>query len=212
VGFSLYLAAGSPPDFTDAPKFTTYVHEHAMLIIAAALVFGLDFTMLLVWFVGIRDLIRSAGGAWVSIGDLAMLAYVVGLAVGFVGFGLLIAAVTEAASKSDASATSALWAGAFSALGAVDYLLLILVQGTYAFAVQRTSVLPRWNAWIAWVAALGSAAAVPAAFGGTGFYSQLGLAPLLLSLPGLAWNFGAAISMIRLTRPAVRPATVGLGA
>jgi len=57
--------------------------------------------------------------------------------------------------------------------------------------------LPRWNAWIAWIAAAGSAAAIPTAFGGTGFYSQLGLAPLLLSLPGLAWNLGGAISLIR---------------
>lgn len=198
VGFGLYLAAGSPPDFTDATRFTGYVHDHSTLIIAAALVFfGLDFVALLVWFVGVRDLIRSIGGAWGSVADLSMFAYVVGLAMALVGFALLIAATTEAATKGDAAVTRALWGGSLSMLGALTYILLVLVQGVYAFAVQRTAILPRWNAWIAWVAAVCSAAAIPTAFGGTGFYSQLGLAPLLLSLPGLAWNLGGAISMIR---------------
>jgi len=197
VGFGLYLAAGSPPDFTDTTKFTAYVHDHSTLIIAAALVFGLDFVALLVWFVGVRDLIRSIGGAWVSVADVSMFAYVVGLAMGMVGFGLLIAATTEAATKGDAAVTRALWGGSFSLLGALNYILLVLVQGVYAIAVQRTAILPRWNARIAWIAAVCSAAAIPTAFGGLGFYSQLGLAPLLLSLPGLAWNLGGAISMIR---------------
>jgi len=122
---------------------------------------------------------------------------VVGLAMALVGFGLLIAATTEAAIKGDPAVTRALWGGTFSLLGALNYMLLVLVQGVYAFAVQRNAILPRWNSWIAWIAAVGSAAAIPTAFGGTGFYSQLGLAPLLLSLPGLAWNLGGAISMIR---------------
>jgi hypothetical protein len=110
--------------------------------------------------------------------------------------------VTEASGNGDASAIRALWGGGFSLLGAVTYLPLMLASSTYAFAVQRTGVLPKWTAWVGWIAALGAAAAVPAAFGGTGFYSQPGTAPVLIQgMPGLVWLLVAAISMIR-RRPA----------
>jgi hypothetical protein len=122
--------------------------------------------------------------------------------IGLVASGLLIAATTEAVSKSDASAVRALWGGGFSLLGAVSYLPLALASVTYAIAVQRTGVLPRWTAWVGWIAALGAAAAVPGALGGTSFYSQVGTAPALIEgVPGLVWLLVVSISMIR------RPAT-----
>lgn len=197
IGFGLYLAAGQPPVLTNAPSLMDYVRNHATLFISSGLVFSVNFALLLVWFVGVRDLIRAAGNSWRSVADISMYAYVAGLAMAFVAMALLIAAVTAAWSLGDPSATRILWFAGFTALGAVNYVLLAMVQALFALAVQRGGILPRWNAWIAWIAALGSVAAIPAAYGGIGFYSQFGLAPLLLSLPGLAWNLGASISMIR---------------
>jgi hypothetical protein len=192
-------AAGPSPSFTDTAALTGYLRNHESLLISAGLLISLALMVELVLVVGVRDLIRGAGGAWASAGNVFLLFYVVAYPMGLVASGLLIAAATEAASKGDASAVRALWGGGFSLLGAVTYLPLMLASLTYAFAVQRTGVLPRWTAWVGWIAALGAAAAVPAALGGTGFYSQVGAAPgLIQGVPGLAWLLVVSISVIRL--------------
>ena len=55
VAFPVYLPAGAPPPFADAPQFARYVHDHSALVIAASVVFALDFTLLVVWFLGVRQ-------------------------------------------------------------------------------------------------------------------------------------------------------------
>lgn len=204
-GLGAEAAAGPPPSFTDTPALTGYLHNHVTLLISAGLLISLALMIELVLVVGVRDLVRSAGGAWASIGNLFLLFYVVAYPMGLVASGLLIAAATEAGSVGDASAIRALWGGGFSLLGAVTYLPLMLASVTYAFAVQRTRVLPTWTAWVGWIAALGAAAAVPAAFGGTGFYSQVGTAPALIQgVPGLVWLLVVSITMIRRPRLATQ--------
>jgi hypothetical protein len=197
-GLVVQASAGPAPSFADTAVLTGYIHNHPTRLISAGLLISLALMIELVLVVGVRDLIRGAGGAWASIGNLFLLFYVVAYPLGLVASGLLIAATTEAGSKGDASAIRALWGGGFSLLGAVSFLPLMFASATYALAVQRTGILPRWTAWVAWVAALGAAAAVPAAFGGTGFYSQLGPAPALIQgVPGLVWLLVVSISVIR---------------
>jgi hypothetical protein len=75
----------------------------------------------------------------------------------------------------------------------------MLASATYALAVLGTRVLPPWTSLVGWIAALGAAAAIPAAVGGTGFYSQLGTAPgLIQGVPGLVWVLVVSISMLRV--------------
>lgn len=121
--------------------------------------------------------------------------------LGLIATGLLIAAATEAGSLGDASAIRALWGGGYSLLGAVTYLPLMFASVTYAVVVRGTGALPRWTAWVGWVAALGALAAIPAAFGGSGAYSQLGPVPgLIQGIPGLVWLLVVSISMVRRAR------------
>jgi hypothetical protein len=207
-GLGTEAAAGPPPAFADNAALLSHLRDHSTVFISAGLLISLSLMIELILVLGIRDLVRSAGAAWASVGDLFLLFYVVAYPIGLVASGLLIAATTEAISKGDVSTIRALWGGGFSLLGAVAFLPLILGSITYAVAVQRTGVLPRWTAWVAWIAALGAAAAVPSAFGGTGFYSQLGPAPALLQgVPGLAWLLVASISMVRL-RTAASPSRI----
>ena len=197
VAFGFYLLAGPPPAFTDGGRFVAYAGDHGALIISAALAFGVDFAFLFVWFTGVRDLLRRPGGVWTSISDIATYAYFAGVAIAMVGFGALIGAVVSAQVLGDPAVTRALWFGSFSVLH-ISLLPLALTQAIYAVAVLRTGALSRWTGWLGAIAALGAVAAAPAAYGGAGFYSTLGLASVLLSdLPSLAWNLGAAISMIR---------------
>lgn len=200
VGFGFYLAAGPPPTFADGSRFLAYVSGQGTLIISSALAFGLDFTLLFVWFSGVRELIRGAGGVWSSVADVVAYAYFGAIAVAIAGFGALIGAVVSAQALADPAITRSLWFACFAVLQ-ISLLPLALVQALYAIAIGRTGVLPRWNGWLGALAALGALATVPAAYGGTGFYSSLGLAGVLLSdLPSLAWNLAAAICMIRSPR------------
>lgn len=199
VGFGFYLMAGPPPAFTDAERFVAYARDHGALIISSALFFGIDFALLFVWFTGVRDLIRRAGGIWTSLADATAYAYFAGVAIAIVGFGALIGAAVSAQSLGDPAVTRGLWFGCFTILH-ISLLPLALVQALYAVAVLRTGALPRWNGWLGGIAALGALAAVPGAYGGTGFYSSLGLAGVLLSdVPSLVWNLAAAIVMVRFT-------------
>jgi hypothetical protein len=106
----------------------------------------------------------------------------------------------------------ALWGGGYSLLGAVTYLPLMLASATYALAVRGTGALRRWTAWVGWIAALGAAAAIPAAFGGAGFFSQLGAAPgLIQGIPGLAWLVVVSITTLRRRPPAALHVTPAAG-
>jgi hypothetical protein len=198
VAMVLNFAPGVPPDYTDAARFAAYVHNGGPLLIGAGLLFTLSFTIGMAFVVGIRDLIASGGGAWRSVSNLFLVANAVAYAVGYVGIGLLIASVTEATTKGDPAVVRALFGGGFSTLGAVNYAELAFAVAVYGFAVRRLAFLPRWTGWLAWIAAVGSAASMPAAFGGSGFYSQLGPAPLMIGfLPLLAWSLAVAICMVR---------------
>lgn len=200
AGFGFYLVAGPPPAFGDGARFLAYATVHGPLIISSGLAFGLDFAFLFVWFSGVRELIRRAGGVWSSLADAMTYAYFAGVALALAGFGLLIGAVISAQALGDPGVTRALWFGAFGVLH-IALLPLGLAQALYAIAILRTAALPRWNGWLGGLAALGALAAAPAAYGGTGFYSSVGLASVLLSdLPSLAWNLGAAVCMIRSQR------------
>lgn len=138
---------------------------------------------------------RAASGA--SVADVAAYAYFGAVASSIVGFGALLGSVVGAQALGDATLTRGLWFGSFAILH-ISLLPLALAQALYAIALVRTGALPRWNGWLGALAALGTLAAIPAAYGGTGFYSVVGLSSVALAdVPGLAWNLGAAISMIR---------------
>lgn len=200
VAMGFNFAAGQPPNYTDASKFTSYVHNGGTLLIATGLLFTFSFTIGMAFVLGVRDLIATAGGAWRSVANLFLVANAVAYAVGYVAIGLLIASVTEATTKGDPAVVRALYGGGFSVLGAVNYAELVLAVAVYGFAVRRTGFLPRWTGWLAWIAALGGAASIPAAFGGTGVYSQLGPATLVTGfLPLLVWSLAVAICMVRRT-------------
>jgi len=64
VAVVLYLVAGNPPDFGDAKKFTGWINTNSSLLMWDAFLTGIATLPLLVLFVGLRSIIRSAGEAW----------------------------------------------------------------------------------------------------------------------------------------------------
>lgn len=198
AGLVLEGSAGPSPSFKDTATISAYLHNHAALLISGGLAISTALMLELVMVVGFRELVRRQAADWSSAGTLFVLFYVVAYPLGLIATGLLIAATTEAGSLGDSSAIRALWGGGYSLLGAVTYLPLTFASVTYAVVVQRTGALPRWTAWVGLVAALGAAAAVPAAFGGSGAYSQLGPVPgLIQGIPGLLWLLVVSTSMVR---------------
>jgi len=203
-GLVLEGSAGPSPTFRDTAAISRYLHDHASLLIGGGLAICSALMLELVLVVGFRELVRGGAADWTSAGTLFVLFYVVAYPLGLVATGLLIAAANEAGNGGDAGAVRALWGGGYSILGAVTYLPLMFASVTYALLVQATGVLPRWTAWVGWIAALGAAAAIPAAFGGSAPYSQVGPVPgLIQGIPGLAWLLVASITMIRRPRAAI---------
>jgi len=169
VAMGFNLAAGQPPNDTDASRFTSYIHSGGTLLTMAGLLFTLSFTMGMAFVVGIRELIALGGGAWRSVANLFLIANAVAYAVGYVAIGLLIASVTEGTTKGDPAVVRALYGGGFSVLGAVNYAELVLAVAIYGFAVGRTGFLPRWTGFAGLCGGLSSGAAIfEQIFSGTG--------------------------------------------
>lgn len=204
-GLVLEGSAGPSPSFKDTAALSAYLRDHAPVFISGGISISVALMLELVLVVGFRDLVRSGAADWTAAATLFVLFYVVAYPLGLVATGLLIAAATEATSVGDASAIRALWGGGFSLLGAVSYLPLMFASVIYAVVVRGTGILPKWTAWIGWVAALGAAAAIPAAFGGSGAYSQLAPAPgLIQGVPGLLWLLAVSVSMVHRSRLATK--------
>src|SRR5439155_25863320 len=62
LGSLAFLAAGIPPDPVDGARFAVYAHKGSSMLVLLGLLFSLGFMFALVFALGVRDVLRSAGG------------------------------------------------------------------------------------------------------------------------------------------------------
>jgi hypothetical protein len=200
VALVLFLLAGSPPDFADAKKFTSWINTNSGLLIADAFLTGIATIPLLVLFTGLRSIIRTAGEGWEWASALFFGAGVVTAAVLVIGAAAEAAAAFVSGSGTEPTTVRAAWAATEMVLTFL-YLPSAVVIGTLAYASLETGILPRWLAWLSGVVAVLEVIASLTIFGGTGNTGPIGLLPLILgALPVFVWVASVSFVLIRSPR------------
>lgn len=178
-------------------------------VVFTRIVLGLAlYVTLLIFAVGLRELVRQANAACEWVGTISVVAMGVWLAVTLVANGLEGgAALDTLADKPDPSVVRALTLGYLLIYnGAIAFVMTALYLAAAGFASVASGVLPRWTGWLAGVATGLCVACIPAMYAGpadsAGFYNAGGWgAALIANFPPLLWFL--AVSIILLRSPSV---------
>jgi hypothetical protein len=159
---------------------------------------------LLVFAVGMRELIRRTDAQFEWVGTLLVAAMAVWLGVTLVANGLEGGIVLDAMNgNADPSVARALTMGYLLIYnGAIAFVMTALFLAAAAYAIFATGILPRWTGWLAYAAALLCIACIPAMYAGpvdpAGFYNAGGWgAALIANLPPLSWFLAVGVLLIR---------------
>ncbi|HEV2034351.1 MAG TPA: hypothetical protein VGU71_09150 [Candidatus Dormibacteraeota bacterium] len=196
AGLVLFLLAGNPPDFGDAKKYAGWINSNSGLLMGDAYLTAVATAVLLMLLTGIRAVIREAGEDWEWAAALFFGAGLVTAAMLFVGAAAEATTAFVSGPGTDPAIVRAAWAGTWMALTLL-YLPAAIIFATGAYAVIRTSVLPRWLGWLSALAAVLDAAATLTIFGGTGNNGPVGLLPLILgATPVVVWWVSVSIVLL----------------
>ncbi len=191
---SLYDGAGIARDFSRIKN-----------IVFTRILLGLGlYVTLLLFSVGLRDLIRRANQEYEWLGTLLVASMGVWLGVTLVANGLEGGIALDAFSgNGDASVARALTMGYLLMYnGSIAFVMTALFLAAAGYATFSTDILPRWTGWLAYAATLLCVASIPAMYAGradpTGFYNAGGWgAALIANFPPLLWFLSVGIVLMR---------------
>lgn len=159
---------------------------------------------LLVFAVGLGELVRRADAKCEWVSTLLVAAMSVWLGVTLVANGLEGGIVLDALrGDADPSVARALTMGYLLIYnGSIAFIMTAVFLAAAGYATFATNILPRWTAWLACAAALLCVACIPAMFFGpvntAGFYNSGGWgAALIANFPPLFWFAAVGVLLVR---------------
>lgn len=162
------------------------------------------YVTLMVFAVGVREIIRRASPNHEWLGTLSFGAMVVWVGVTLVANGLEGGAALDArGGHGDPSVARALTMGYLLIYNSsIAFVVTALYMGTVALATLATGILPRWTGWLAWLSVVLCVLAIPTMYVGpadpTGFYNAAGWgAALIANLPPLLWFLAVGVILVR---------------
>jgi hypothetical protein len=152
------------------------------------------YVTLMVFAVGLRELIRRADPEYEWVGTLGLAAMSVWLGVTLVANGLEGgAALDTLRGDADPSVVRALTMGYLLIYnGPIAFVMTALYLAVAGYATFATRILPRWTGWLAYASATLCVVSVPALYGGPAdparFYNAGGWGPAIIAnFPPLLW-------------------------
>ena len=162
------------------------------------------YVTLLVFAVGLRDLIRRADAEYEWAGTLCLAAMAVWVGVTLVANGLEGGAALEALmGRGDPSVARALTMGYLLIYnGSIAFIMTALFMAAAGYATLATGILPRWTGWLAYAASVLCLVCIPARYVGpvdpTRFYNAGGWgAAIIANFPPLIWFLSVGILLVR---------------
>lgn len=205
AGFS----GGLPPNPSDTAKFTNYLASSQINGLAATWLGSLSGVVFVPFLVSVRQVIRAARGDWEWSAGVVFAAGLSWTLMRIIHSGVLVGAYLGT-SVNTAPAAAKL----FDAAGGVGftfvYLFGALLMVTTSYVVWQSMVLPRWTAWVGYVAAaLNFIQSLVVFAGGSPFFgSPIPFANLIIGLvPVIVW--AVCISIAMLGTPQARRAAQG---
>jgi hypothetical protein len=162
------------------------------------------YVTLMIFAVGLRDLIRRANAQYEWVGTLLTMAMVVWVGVTLVANGLEGGIVLDTLSgHGDPSVARALSMGYLLIYnGSIAFVMTGFFLGIAGYATFAVKILPQWTGWLAYISMLLCVLAIPAMYFGpvdtSGFYNAGGWgAALIANFPPLLWFLTVGILLIR---------------
>jgi hypothetical protein len=189
VQVPLYFMYEAPPDWN---------------ILTRSLIGITGCTVYIVYFIGLRQLIRHVNPAYDWIGSTVQLAGALWVAMVFVPQSMEAGAAISVDRDIDTTTDGPFAAAQYLMQGAVSRLLMALFLIAFGIAVSRLGLLPRWVGRSAYLLAAVNLAFLPAVYFGddaADFYSAQGWGTTA-SMGGLwsVWTLAVSISVLRSAR------------
>ncbi len=204
VSYLVFLVGGgAPPSVQDTSKFADYMASHVGRVAAFAWIGSVAFVVLLPFIVSVRQVLRAARGDWEWPAGVAFAAGISFAVLALVHFALYAAAIIDTTVKGDPAALKALFLAGAVIGGTIQWLAAALVMVGVSYAILQTGVLPRWTAWVGFVAAGLNLVSSLSLFGGgetNGFFTATGFVGFIFGdLPFGVWV--ASVSIVMLGAP-----------
>ena len=186
---------GAPPGPDASNKAVQHFFiDHPGLVVGQAWMYALA-TALILWFaLAVRRVLHTASTGR-HLGDLFLVATAAVAALSFVSMSIRIVAARRADELS-APAVRAIGTDFSLVLLALCGFLVAVAALAYAGCVMQGSVLPRWTAWLAIIAAVINVAGTVSVFDTGGSFSvEGGLATLLPAIATAVWYLGTSVSL-----------------
>lgn len=202
--FPLYMAGDPSVSLYDGAAI---VQDFSRIrnIVFTRILLGLGlYVTLMIFAVGLRELIRRANPDYEWLGTLAVMAMAVWVGVTLVANGLEGGIALDTLNgDGDPSVARALSMGYLLIYnGSIAFVMTGLFMGVAGYATFTTKILPRWTGWLAYTGALLCVLSIPAMYYGpvdsSGFYNAGGWgAALIANFPPLIWFLAVGISLVR---------------
>ena len=164
------------------------------------------YVTLMVFSVGLRDLIRRADAEHEWVGTLIVAAMAVWAGVTLVANGLEGGVALDTLNgNADPSVARALTMGYVLIYnGSVAFVMTALFLAAAGYATFAAGILPRWTGWLAYAATLLCVISVPAMYGGrldpSGYNAAGCGAAIIANFPPLLWFLVVGILLVRKRR------------
>jgi hypothetical protein len=189
-----FVYSGAPPDWN---------------ILTRLLFAFIGFTGFIVFFTGLREVIRQASVAYEWVATLAMAAGLVYVAIALVSASMEGGAAIASADPIDPTVDGPLAPGQWLMYGAIARLLTALFLVATGTGILRTHALPAWSGWLAYGFAALNLAAVPSMFFSANpaeFYSVQGWGSTTVIGNSLTiWIVVASVLLVRRPQQARMP-------
>jgi hypothetical protein len=189
-----FVYSGAPPDWN---------------ILTRSLIGIIGCTFFIVYFIGLRQLIRKVNPEYDWIGSIVQMAGLIWVAMVFVPQSMEVGAAIAVDRDIDTTTEGPFAAAQYLMQGGISRLLMGLFLITLSIAVFRLGLLPKWVGHTAYILAAINLAFVPALYFGDNaadFYSAQGWGTT--ASMGALWSIWTLAVSISLLRSARRPTAV----
>lgn len=202
--FPLYIAGDPSVSLYDGFSIAQDFSRIKNIVFTRILLGLVLYVTLMIFSVGMRDLIRKANAEYEWVGTLIVMGMTVWVGVTLVANGLEGGIVLDTLNgNGDPSVARALTMGYLLIYnGSIAFVMTGFFLGVAGYATFATKILPRWTGWLAYVATLLCVIAIPAMYFGpvdpSGFYNAGGWgAAIIANFPPLLWFLVVGILLIR---------------
>ncbi|MGA2085978.1 MAG: hypothetical protein ABSG60_10705 [Terracidiphilus sp.] len=204
IEFPFYLVRSPFPGLAASDKLADFAARNGTNIMCCVFLDFIILTLIMVFFAGVRHLIRQANPQHEWLASLFFGVGLVYVTLTLVADSLQASTVIDALNPpADGVIIRAMMESMLLMYGAVALWLMAFFMAILSYVTQLSGVLPRWSAWVGYACALACLAFVPAMFVHHvdlyGFYNPAGWGAEAIAngFPLAVWMIVVGILMLR---------------